>query len=163
MAKPQNAIHVEFIKNLLRKGGKRVDIVAKFGKRWQKVSIRTFDRRLKEAEELLKAEHAHIQFKAEQKVVKAIELLEMDIMGVVERKNILTQIARGEIPLSKPLVIDKEIRYLDVVPDYTDRKNAIAELNKMDGAYQPTKIANTNPDGTPVAPATTTTVIINGK
>ena len=163
MAKSQNSTHVEFIKNLLRKGGKRVDILAKFGKKWQNVSTRTFDRRLKEAEALFQAEQASIQALAEQDVAKTIEVRKIDIMSAIERKEILTQIARGEIPLKKALVIDKNIEFIEVVPDYTDRKNAIAELNKMDGSYAPTKQANTNPDGTPVAPVTNTTVIINGK
>lgn len=147
MAKSQNSTHVEFIKNLLRKGGKRVDILAKFGKKWQNVSTRTFDRRLKEAEALFQAEQASIQAQAEQDVAKTIEVRKIEIMSAIERKEILTQIARGEIPLKKALVIDKNIEFIEVVPDYTDRKNAIAELNKMDGSYAPTKQAITDIQG----------------
>lgn len=57
------------------------------------------------------------------------------IMKAVERMQILTQIARGEIPLQKAMVVDKMVEYIEVVPDWMDRKNAIAELNKMDGSY----------------------------
>lgn len=56
-------------------------------------------------------------------------------MGVEERKEVLSQIARGEIPLKKPMVCDGDIVEVPVVPDWMDRRNAIAELNKMDGSY----------------------------
>lgn len=69
------------------------------------------------------------------------------VMCKVERMQILTQIARGEIPLTKPMVVDKIIEEVDVVPDWMDRKNAIAELNKMDGSYSPIKVADTDIDG----------------
>jgi len=38
-----------------------------------------------------------------------------------------------------------------------------SEISKIEADYAPTKQANVNPDGTPIAPASTTTVIINGK
>lgn len=69
------------------------------------------------------------------------------IMGIKERLEILTQIARGEIPLSKPMVADGIIEMVPIVPDWMDRKNAISELNKMDGSYAPTKLATTDKDG----------------
>lgn len=157
MANSQNRVQVDFIANLLRKGGKRNDILAKFAKKWQKVSTRTFDRRLKSAEALIQSEQATIQAQAEQEVTKEIEVRKIEIMSVIERKETLTQIARGLIPLTKPIVVDKSIEYIEVVPDWMDRKNAIAELNKMDGAYAPTKFANTDSEGKDVQPQTTMT------
>ena len=64
-----------------------------------------------------------------------------EIATVAERMKILTQIMRGEIPLKKPMVVSmgagggSEIQEIETVPDWMDRKNAIAELNKMDGSY----------------------------
>lgn len=72
---------------------------------------------------------------------KAIsKVINIEIASVAERKGILTKIARGEIPLTKPMVCNGKIELVDVVPDYMDRKNAIAELNKMDGDYAPSKL-----------------------
>ena len=79
-----------------------------------------------------------------------------DIMQRGERMETLTMIARGKVPLKKPMVVDKEIVLIDVVPDYMDRKNAIAELNKMDGSYAP---ANANITTTTTNPATTAIVL----
>jgi hypothetical protein len=61
------------------------------------------------------------------------------IISAVERMEILTKIAKGEIPLKKHMVCDGVIEEVEVVPDWMDRKNAIAELNKMDGSYAATK------------------------
>ena len=69
----------------------------------------------------------------------AEKVSEYQVATVAERMQILTQIARGEIPLYKPMVCDGVIENVPVVPDWMDRKNAIAELNKMDGSYAPTK------------------------
>lgn len=70
---------------------------------------------------------------ANRKVVKGIG--EAAIIDRARRMHILSQIAEGAIPLNKPMVVGKEIQLIEVVPDYMDRKNAIAELNKMDGEY----------------------------
>lgn len=67
------------------------------------------------------------------------EAVKEAVMSRVERQKILTQIARGEIPLRKAMVVDGIIEYIDIVPDWMDRKQSIAELNKMEGDYAPTK------------------------
>ena len=69
------------------------------------------------------------------------------VMKAVERMQILTQIARGEIQLTKPMVVDGIVQLIPVIPDWMDRKNAISELNKMDGSYAPTKTAHTDTKG----------------
>ena len=56
-----------------------------------------------------------------------------------EIQEILTQIAKGEIPLVKHIVCDGVIQEVDVVPAWADRRAAIAELNKMEGDYAPVK------------------------
>jgi len=152
MANSQSEVQVEFILNLLRNGGKRKDIMSKFGKKWQKSSSRTFDRRLKRAEEAMGRELKEIKEKSEQLVAEEIEARKIDIMDAIERKSILTQIARGQLPLQKAMVVDRMVEYIEVVPDWMDRKNAIAELNKMDGDYAPTKVAQTTAAGDDIQP-----------
>ena len=67
------------------------------------------------------------------------EALKKAILTKHERMEILTQIAKGEIPLVKHIVCDGVIQEVEVVPAWADRKAAIAELNKMDGEYAPIK------------------------
>ncbi len=68
---------------------------------------------------------------------------ESRIISAARRMEILSDIAEGLIPLTKPMVCDGVIQEVPVVPDWMDRKNAIAELNKMTGDYSPTKIDTT--------------------
>lgn len=150
MGKSHNITQIEFVKNCLRKGEKRNAILGKFGKKWGNVSRTTFDRRLEAAKIELQDEHKAFQAKVEVEVAKEVEVRKLDIMDAMERKSILTQTARGELPLQKAIVVDKEIVYIDVVPDWADRRAAITELNKMEGDYAPIKQANVNPDGTPI-------------
>lgn len=71
---------------------------------------------------------------------KAAEIIvEGSIADVNERMVILTKIMRGEIPLIKPMVCDGMIEEIPIVPDWSERRAAIAELNKMDGSYAPMK------------------------
>jgi len=72
--------------------------------------------------------------------IAAQKLAEGEIADKIERQKVLTQILRGEIKLSKPMVVDKQVQFIECVPDYADRKAAIAELNKMGGDYSPTKV-----------------------
>lgn len=139
MASPGTLAQIEFIKSHLRKGEERAAILRKFAKKWERASRGTFDRRLKVAKDELQIENKKVQAKAEEKVGEKADELELEILTVLERKSILAQIAKGEIPLTKPMVCNGEIVQADVIPSYTDRMNAIAELNKMDGDYAPTK------------------------
>lgn len=61
------------------------------------------------------------------------------ILDKYERMEILSQIARGEILVPKPMVCDGVIEHPTVEPDWQSRKAAIAELNKMDGEYAPVR------------------------
>ena len=70
----------------------------------------------------------------------AVDEYKAEIADVVERKEILTKILRGEISLKKAIVVAGTLEYYEATPDWMDRKNAIAELNKMDGDYAPIKI-----------------------
>jgi hypothetical protein len=128
---------------LLRQGATRQQIHAKICKTVQ-LSTRKLDSLLKEARHLHTQEAQTLQ-KAELEGLteaRKKEALE-SVLSVLDRKLILSEIARGELVLQKPMVVNKEIQVIDVVPNYEDRRAAIAELNKMDGAYAPTEIKGT--------------------
>jgi len=82
------------------------------------------------------------------------DIAEGSIADAKERMQILTQIIRGEIPLNKPMVVDKQIVEISTVPDWSDRRAAIAELNKMDGSYAATKTDITVKQEQPLFPDT---------
>ena len=100
----------------------------------------TFDRYWAEASKRYKARLDAIE-EATTKVAVSMEVkaLKKAILSKHERQEILTQIAKGEIPLVKHIVCDGVIQEVDVVPAWADRRAAIAELNKMDGDYAPVK------------------------
>ena len=84
--------------------------------------------------------------KKKEKIIeeKAIESLEKFIINTDQRKEILSNIAIGELIIKKPFLLNGKIVQVDSQPDYSDRRNAIAELNKMEGDYSPTKIMQIN-------------------
>lgn len=137
--KPNEKVQVEFILDCLRKGEQRKFILGKFGKKWGSASKNTFDRRLSIAKKQLAIEQERINDKTEQNIQTAISERTVKILTSIERQEILSQIAKGEIPLSKPVGTGKDLQMIEFVPDWMDRRNAIAELNKMDGDYAPAK------------------------
>ena len=139
MAKVAKVAQVEFIKDLLRKSNSRKNILSKFVKKWQGQSERTIDRMIKDATTQMQDEIKQIEVETSISIQKEIESRKSKILTVIERMEILTEIARGGIPLMKPMVCNGIIENVPVVPDWMDRKNAIAELNKMEGEYAPTK------------------------
>ena len=133
---------IDFILELLRKGIPRKDILASFGKQWPKVSVRTFDRRLRDAEQMLIDERKRIKEEADALVTSAINQRAEKILDSYERQVLLSKIALGEVEIAS-----KEPRYdpmqrkfvmVPVVqpPSIGDRLRAMAELNKMDGSHQ---------------------------
>lgn len=137
--KPSEQAQVNFIADCLRKGEQRKDILAKFVKKWQKAGTRTFDRRLKVAQAAVQEEQKRIRATAEDNVAKEADALKSKIMTAFERQELLTQIAKGEIKIKKPFVIQGKIMEYPAEPDHTDRINAVKELNKIDGTYAPEK------------------------
>lgn len=139
MAKVNEVAHIEFIKDLLRNGEERKTILAKTSKKWQKLSVRSIDRLIRNAKDALRSEIEQIETKTQESINKEVESRKSKILTVIERMEILSAIAKGEIPLTKPMVVDKNIENVPVVPDWMDRRAAIAELNKMQGEYAPVK------------------------
>jgi hypothetical protein len=95
------------------------------------------------SEQHIAAQQVIKKVEAEMNLESAIEGHKGHIADVRERKEVLTKILRGEIPLRKPIVVNFCIEYIEVLPDWMDRKAAIAELNKMEGDYAPTKVEET--------------------
>lgn len=147
MPKSNKQVLVDFIVELLEKGDETENICAVFCTKFH-LTDRTFYNHLKIAQQqhadkqaVLKKELAAVDKQA------AIEARKKHIMTSQERKMILTKIAEGKLKLKKWWIgKDYEISKT-VVPDYMDRKNAISELNRMDGSYAPMKLAQTTKDG----------------
>lgn len=100
----------------------------------------TFSRYWGEANKRYARVNAEIQQNLDSALKDSAEnRMRLGILSKLERMKILSDIAQGEIVLTKYIVADGVIQERDVVPDYNDRKGAIAELNKMDGDYAPVK------------------------
>jgi hypothetical protein len=144
---------VEFIALLLDQGQTRKEIMAKYAKRWQSSSS-TFDRVLKKANLLNDKKHIIASKIADEQYIsltkdKAIEA----IMCSMQRKEYLTKLIKGEIKIPtkrsyyNPVSKSFETETVSVEADANARIKAIAELNKMEGDYAPTKLANTDSKG----------------
>lgn len=139
MAKSNEATQIDFIADLLRKGNQRKDILAKFGKKWQTASQRTFDRRLKAAEKQMQSELKQINERTEESIKKEVEARKTKILTALERQEILAKIALGELEIEQEVATNTGVKIVRLKPDFNERKGAIAELNKMDGSYAPAK------------------------
>ena len=137
--KPSETAQINFIADCLRKGEQRKEILGKFGKKWEKVSRTTFDRRLRQAEAHVASEQQRIKDQAEQDVVKEADALKSKILTSLERQAILSDMAKGELETEVLLVTKDGIKKAKAKPTHAERRAAIAELNKMDGDYAPTK------------------------
>jgi hypothetical protein len=135
MPKPNEVAQIDFIVDCLRKGEARKIILAKFVKKWQGKSNRTFDRRLRQAESALQGEQQAVKAKSEESINQAIEARKANILSAIDRQELLSKIANGDVKVKKPFVIGGKIMEYPSEPDHLDKIKAIAELNKMDGSY----------------------------
>jgi len=118
-------------------GMERADCLSKFVEKWQ-VSTRTFDRYWSEALSRFAALNIRAQNVLEQEYINGKkEALKKAILTKHERMEILTQIAKGELTFQKEVPTKFGPQMITATPDFTDRKAAIAELNKMAGEYAP--------------------------
>lgn len=94
--------------------------------------------------EELKSLNKEVVKKATQKAVD--KQVTREIASPAERMEVLTKTMRGQLKIQKAIVIGGKVKMISVEPDHTDRRNAIAELNKMDGEYAAakTEIKQTN-------------------
>lgn len=140
MPKPSKQIIIDSIIKGIEKGKDRGSLLSTIGKKWQ-LSQRTFDRYLKIANE----QHTEAQQAIKSKLVDidtqaAIDARKKEIVAIEERKELLSNIATGKIKVKRPFVIGGKIMEYPEEPSHSDRIKALAELNKMDGSYQPQKI-----------------------
>jgi hypothetical protein len=154
--KPNKQVIIDFIVSCLKKGEQRGNILVKVGKKWG-TSKSAFDRLLKNAKEQHTAQQQALNDKlAAVDAQEAIEARKKAIMTANERKEYLTRIILGEIKVPYKEVkwdrVKEEFVTIDFVElaGHSARISAIAELNKMEGAYAPTKVAQTDTEGNDV-------------
>lgn len=146
MPKPNKENIITEILVELERGVSKKDCLANVGEKWR-IASRTFDRYWKTANERHAVNQESMQKAiSEEYIQSGKERVKMAILTKEQRMEILTSIAKGEIPLTKPMIVDGVIQEVPVVPNWMDRKSAIAELNKMDGSYAPIKTENANFD-----------------
>lgn len=141
MPKQSQQIIIDAISKGIEQGLDRGKLLATVGKKWQ-ISNRTFDRHWKKANEqhlvkqtAIKSKLAIIDEQA------AIEARKKAIMSADDRKEYLTKLISGEIKAKRPFVIGGKIMEYPEEPTHSDRLKALAELNKMEGDYAPTKVS----------------------
>lgn len=66
----------------------------------------------------------------------------MGILTKLERQKILSEIAIGRVTHTKEVATKFGVETINVWPSWSDRRAAIQELNKMDGAY----VSDIDPD-----------------
>lgn len=118
----------------LERGNERAKCLATLGNEWQ-MPVRTFDRYWK----IANIRHQERQQKAsaaadEVYITGKKEAAKRAVMTKQERLEVLTDIIRGGK--------DGEEK-----PAYYEIIKAIAEMNKMEGDYAPTKVAQTDTEG----------------
>jgi len=69
------------------------------------------------------------------------------VMSRQERLEYLTQVIRGEIKITRAYTVAGIVVETPEEPSHGDRLKALAEINKMEGDYAPTKIAQTTIEG----------------
>jgi hypothetical protein len=70
---------------------------------------------------------------------KVAEIAEMDIMSKAEILQLLSKMARGEIKIKQPFVVNGKIMEYPAELSAIERRGVIAEINKMVGNYAPAK------------------------
>ena len=130
---------IEFIKDCLLKGEERKSILQKFTKIYKGLSIKTFDNRMKVAKEQVAIEFKQITGQSNERIKEEVEARKTKILTALERQEILSNIAKGELEREDVVFVDGQPKKLKVKPTFNDMRGAIAELNKMQGDYAPTK------------------------
>jgi len=144
---------IEFILTELRKGSERSNILQKFAKSY-KSSTKTFDNRLKIAKERYSDEVKLIQERSKVLSEEAAIKASLETLSVAERIDLLVKMAKGEINIEQEVATKEGITTITVKASHSDRRAAIAELNKMDGSYAATKTDITVKQEQPLFPDT---------
>jgi hypothetical protein len=134
--------HKSFIKNVVdgmhQKEAYRVSI-GKKGVSSRTCEVKSSELVRKYAKEIAEGQklNREITQKANEKSLDKIQ--EMKIMSAARRMEILTRIAEGEMEKKETFVMNGVPVEKTYTPDFSDRRNAISELNKMDGSYAANK------------------------
>lgn len=127
----------------------------------------TFKRYWKEASE----RHKLAQEKLQTEIMELSAEIKKDrvrkaILTREERLEILSEIARGEQPMTKYIVVSlgdnqgSVIKERTIYPAWKDKRDAVAEINKMEGDYAPIKKDITS-KGESLAPAPVFQIILD--
>lgn len=87
------------------------------------------------AEEIKRQQEINRQIVSEANKDKIATIPQFEIIDRARRMQILSAIAEGKLKITRIYGSEMGPVPVEVEPDYTDRKSAIAELNKMDGQY----------------------------
>jgi hypothetical protein len=136
---PNREAQINWILNKLQQGKKRIEFkdeyIAKFG-----TSAPMMDKNIAHAKDRIDSEKAMFAKKLEQSIEKRVDEITGKILSQTEIMITLSKIISGEVLYTKPMVVDGQVVEVPVAPDYQDRKNAAAELNKMRGDYEAAKM-----------------------
>lgn len=157
--KPSKQSIVNALLKDIEAGTSRAKVLGKAGKTWG-ISRTTFDRHWKTANE----QHRELQEKAKAEADKVYidsmaDAAKSAVMSKAERQKVLSDIARGQ--LTQKAEGEKPGDFIDVpvMIETFERIKAIAELNKMEGDYAPSKVAQTDKDGNDVLQSLTVNVV----
>lgn len=153
MAKANKQTVIDAIIKQIEQGKATEKICAAICSKFQ-FTERTFYNRFKIANQ----QHIDKQQKIKAKIAEVEEQAAIDarkkaIMTAEERKEFLTKLIHGEIKVPyaevkyNPAKKKFEVIQFVELASHQSRINAIAELNKMEGDYAPTKIAQTDGKG----------------
>jgi hypothetical protein len=160
-AKPNVKQQVEWLKQMILAGEETKVINKGFLEKWPDCTQRQYEARIIRVNREMRAFQNAITEKVNEYVNLELSTHVRRILSVVERKEILTQIALGQLTITKPINVAGKAEYVQCEPDYTDRIKAIAELNRIDGSYQPIR-ADITTNGQSITPVTTTIIQFNG-
>lgn len=155
------AQQIEFIKQCIRLGQDNKTVRSNYMQQWPETTTGMWEKRFAKANQQVKDEQKLVTELANARIEQEVAARVGHILTVAERKAILTQIAQGNCRVNKPKNIGGKFEYVECEPDFDDRIKAIAELNKIDGSYQPIR-ADITTNGQSLTPVTTTVIQFNG-
>lgn len=136
---PSREAQIKFILSKLKEGKKRADYLNEYLEKFG-TSAAMMDKNIVHAKNRIDSEKAMFAKKLEQSIDKRVDEITGKILSQTEIMITLSKIISGEVLYTKPMVVDGQVVEVPVAPDYQDRKNAAAELNKMRGDYEAAKM-----------------------
>lgn len=139
MAKAAAHVIISAILEEIKQGKRSSEIFKTINKRFG-TKNNLFYKYFKEAEDAYFKANRRLKKKIEDvDTILALESHKRDIMRSDDRKEYLTKVILGKTKVQKIVVVGGVAEYMDIAPDHKERLAALAELNKMEGDYSPTK------------------------